>query len=418
MSTRPTGRRDFRLLWLGQAVSQLGSRGFHVAYMLWVVATTGSAIQAGVAGTVMMGASTLAQLPAGWLADRVDRRLLMIGCDVASGTATLSLAAAAFADRYSLLHLVVAGAVLGVGWGTRGTAEWVSLPQVVTEDELPDAVALTEARSHGVGLAGPPLGAALFSIARGLPFLFDALSYLFAAACTASIRTPLGTTAPPADRHPLREIGAGLAAFWRQRFVRVTATLTALNELVVASMALLVILRLRDAGSSPLVTGFVFAVGSLGGLAGAAVTPRVLRVVSPRFLLVAVPTVGVGTLLAVLATPAAWVFGAAFAILMMVMAVWDTFLGARWLAVTDVAVRGRVLSTAGLVATVPAIGAPVASGVVLEGLGPQAGALILAAILATVALLAGLSAAVREHSRDGGSSGVASGERADRAVVA
>ena len=180
MNTRPTRRRDFRLLWLGQAVSQLGSRGFHIAYMLWVVAMTGSAIQAGVAGTVMLGVSTLMQLPAGWLADRVDRRRLMIGCDVASGTATLSLAAAAFADRYSLVHLVVAGVILGVGWGIRGTAEAVSVPQVVTEAELPDAVALTEARSHGVGLAGPPLGAALFSIARGLPFLFDALSYLIA----------------------------------------------------------------------------------------------------------------------------------------------------------------------------------------------------------------------------------------------
>ena len=398
MNTRLTGRRDFRLLWLGQAVSQLGSRGFHVAYMLWAIATTGSATQAGVAGTVMLGASTLVQLPAGWLADRLDRRRLMIGCDVASGAATLSLAAAAFADRYSLTHLVVAGAILGVGWGTRGTAEAVSLPQVVTEDEVPDAVALTEARSHGVGLAGPPLGAALFSIARGLPFLFDALSYLFAAVCTVLIRTPLSTTAPPAERHPLQEIGAGLAAFWHQRFVRVTAALTAMNELVVASMALLIIVQLRDSGSSPLATGLVFAFGSLGGLTGAMMTPRLRRVVSPRSLLVALPAVGAGTVLAVQATTATWAIGAAFGVLMMVMAVWDAFLGGRWLAVTDAAVRGRVFSTAGLVATVPAIGAPLGSGVVLEGLGLQACALILAGIMVAVALLASISPGVREHS--------------------
>ncbi len=398
MNMRLTGRRDFRLLWLGQAVSQLGSRGFHVAYMLWAIATTGSATQAGVAGTVMLGASTLVQLPAGWLADRLDRRRLMIGCDVASGAATLSLAAAAFADRYSLTHLVVAGAILGVGWGTRGTAEAVSLPQVVTADEVPDAVALTEARSHGVGLAGPPLGAALFSIARGLPFLFDALSYLFAAVCTVLIRTPLSTAAPPVERHPLQEIGAGLAAFWRQRFVRVTAAFTAMNELVVASMALLIIVQLRDSGSSPLATGLVFAFGSLGGLAGAMVTPRLRRVVSPRSLLVALPAVGAGTVLTVQATTATWAIGAAFGVLMMVMAVWDAFLGGRWLAVTDAAVRGRVFSTAGLVATVPAIGAPLGSGVVLEGLGLQACALILAGIMVAVALLACVSARVREHS--------------------
>ena len=72
---------------------------------------------------------------------------------------------------------------------------------------------------------------------------------------------------------------------------------------------------------------------------------------------------------------------------MMVMAIWDAFFGGRWLAVTDAAVRGRVFSTAGLVATVPAIGAPVGSGVVLEGLGLQSCALILAGMLVVVALL-------------------------------
>lgn len=398
MITGPTDRRDFRLLLWGQAVSQLGSRGFHIAYMLWVVAMTGSAVQAGVAGTVILGVSTLMQLPAGWLADRVDRRRVMIACDVASGTAALSLAAAAFADRYSLAHLLVASVILGVGWGARGTAEAVSLPRVVTEDELPDAVALTEARSHAVGLAGPPLGAALFSLARGLPFLFDALSYLVALVCTASIRTPLGPTAAPAHRHPLREIGAGLVAFWRQRFVRVTAALTAMNELVVASMALLIIVQLRDSGSSPLAIGLVFAVGSLGGLVGAMATPRLQRLVTPRSLLVAVPAVGAGTVLAVQATPDTWAIGAAFGVLMMVMAVWDAFLGGRWLAVTDAPVRGRVFSAAGLVATVPAIGAPVGSGVVLDALGPQACALILAGILVAVALLACVSTGVRDHS--------------------
>ncbi|WP_219417230.1 MFS transporter [Pseudonocardia nigra] len=384
-------RRDFRLLWWGQAVSQLGSRGFHIAYMLWVVAMTGSATQAGVAGTVMLGTSTLGQLPAGWLADRLDARRLMIGCDLASAAAALSLAAAAFAGRYSLVHLVVAGAVLGLGWGTRSTAEAVALPQLVTKDELPGAAALNEARSHAVGLAGPPLGAALFSLARALPFLFDGLSYLVAMVCTASMRTPLRTATTPTDRHPLREIADGLLAFWHQRFVRVTAVLTAMNELVVASMALLIIVQLRDAGASPVATGVVFAFGSLGGLAGATVAAPLQRLISPRSLLVAMPAIGTGAVLAVQAAPATWAIGLAFGVLMMVLAVWDAFLAGRWLAVTDAAVRGRVLSAAGTVATVPAIGAPVASGVALEHLGRQGCVLILAGILAAVALVASRS---------------------------
>lgn len=397
MTAAPTRRRDFRLLWAGQAVSQLGSRGFHIACLLWVVAMTGSPVQAGLAGSVMLGASTLVALPGGWLADRVDRRRLMMGCDVASGGATLSLAAAAFADVYSLPHLLVVGVILGVGWGVRGTAEAVSVPEVVTANELPDAVALTEARSHGVGLAGPPLGAALFSLAPGLPFLLDALSYLTALVCTASMRTSL-RPATPSEHNPLRELRAGLAAFWRLPFVRVTAALTAVNELVVASTVLLVIIQLRESGSSSLVIGLVVAAGSLGGLLGAVVTPRLLRVVSPPALLATLPALGAGSVLTALTAPAAAVVGAAFGVLMMVLAIWDAFLAGRWLAVTDAAVRGRVLSTAGLVATVPAIGAPLASGVVLEVLGLQSCALILAGMLVVVALLAGVSAPVREHS--------------------
>ena len=115
VTVAPARRRDFRLLWAGQSVSQLGSRGFHIACLLWVVAMTGSPVQAGLAGSVMLGASTLVALPGGWLADRVDRRRLMMGCDVASGSATLSLATAAFADVYSLPHLLVVGVILGVG---------------------------------------------------------------------------------------------------------------------------------------------------------------------------------------------------------------------------------------------------------------------------------------------------------------
>ena len=79
-----------------------------------------------------------------------------------------------------------------------------------------------------------------------------------------------------------------------------------MNELVVASMVLLVIIQLRDSGASPLGTGLVFAVGSLGGLAGAMVTPRLLRLVSPHSLLAALPAVGAGTVLAVQATSATW----------------------------------------------------------------------------------------------------------------
>jgi len=59
------GNRDFTLLWAGQAVSQLGTRIYGVAYMLWVLAVTGSVARTGLISSVSLGAFALAQVPGG-----------------------------------------------------------------------------------------------------------------------------------------------------------------------------------------------------------------------------------------------------------------------------------------------------------------------------------------------------------------
>ncbi|HSR22070.1 MAG TPA: MFS transporter, partial [Candidatus Eisenbacteria bacterium] len=66
--------RDFQLLWSGQAVSVLGSRISAIAYPLLVLGVSGSPAAAGVVGFVGGLPYILFQLPAGAVADRVDRR--------------------------------------------------------------------------------------------------------------------------------------------------------------------------------------------------------------------------------------------------------------------------------------------------------------------------------------------------------
>ena len=73
--------RDFQLLWGGQAVSLLGSQTSKIAYPLLVLAMTGSPAKAGIAGFAAMLGYLLFPLPAGGLADRHDRKRIMIGCD-------------------------------------------------------------------------------------------------------------------------------------------------------------------------------------------------------------------------------------------------------------------------------------------------------------------------------------------------
>src|SRR5260370_23990447 len=90
--------RDFQLLWGGQAVSLLGSQTSKIAYPLLVLAMTGSPAKAGIAGSASMLGYLLFPLPAGGVADRYDRKRIMITCDA--------------------IRLAAVGSIAIAGWGT------------------------------------------------------------------------------------------------------------------------------------------------------------------------------------------------------------------------------------------------------------------------------------------------------------
>jgi hypothetical protein len=87
--------RDFVLLWGGETLSEVGSQSSAVAYTLLVLALTGSSTDAGIVGLARWLPLVLFSLPAGVLADRVNRKRLMIVCDlvrlVGAGSIALTL---------------------------------------------------------------------------------------------------------------------------------------------------------------------------------------------------------------------------------------------------------------------------------------------------------------------------------------
>ena len=74
--------RDYRALWVGQAVSNLGISVSSFAYPLVVLAATGSPLKAGVVGSVLAGTAFVLRIPAGVLVDRWNRRAILVGCDL------------------------------------------------------------------------------------------------------------------------------------------------------------------------------------------------------------------------------------------------------------------------------------------------------------------------------------------------
>src|SRR5580700_11770055 len=101
--------RDFQLLWGGQAVSLLGSQTSRIAYPLLVLAMTGSPAKAGIAGFAAMLGYLLFPLPAGALADRYDRKRMMIACDAVRLAAVGSIGVTGWLAHLTYVQILLAG---------------------------------------------------------------------------------------------------------------------------------------------------------------------------------------------------------------------------------------------------------------------------------------------------------------------
>jgi MFS family permease len=156
--------RDFQLLWSGQAVSLLGSQTAKIAYPLLVLAMTGSPAKAGIAGFATMLGYLLFALPGGALADRYDRKRIMIACDVIRLLAVGSIAVACWAAHITYVQILVAGFVEGTATVFFGLAERAALPMLVHPSQRSVAIGQNEARQNAAQLAGPALGGALFGL--------------------------------------------------------------------------------------------------------------------------------------------------------------------------------------------------------------------------------------------------------------
>ena len=269
--------RDFQLLWGGQAVSLLGSQTARIAYPLLVLAMTGSPAKAGIAGFAAMLGYLLFPLPAGGLADRHDRKRIMIACDAVRLAAVASIAVAYWAAHLTYAQILVAGFVEGSATIFFNLAERAALPMLVHPSHRSAAVGQNEARSNVAQLAGPPLGGALFGLSRAAPFAADALSYLASLATLPFIRTPMQAARPGAAAAAPRDLRAelreGLAFTWRQPFLRYISLFAAAVNILLQVVVLGLIVLGRHDGASPAEIGVIVGCMGAGGIAGALVAP-------------------------------------------------------------------------------------------------------------------------------------------------
>lgn len=271
MSEKPLRHKDFRNLWIGSGLSALGSQFTVLALPLLVLDTTGSAATAGLVGTLRLLTFTLTQLPGGALADRFARRRMLALADAGRAAALLAVGVVALGGHIPVALLVATIAVEGLLSSTASSAGLAATPHLIDEHELPAALALSQAQSYAIRLAGPLIGGVLFQWHPALPFLLDALSYAVSLAFVLSVRRPMGGGL----REPttLRaDIAAGIRYVLASRYLVLLMVWAALANFATAGISFAMVLAIGPADGRRL--GLATSVVALAGLSGALVAKR------------------------------------------------------------------------------------------------------------------------------------------------
>jgi predicted MFS family arabinose efflux permease len=394
----PLQHRDYMLLWGGEILSELGSQMSAVAYPLLILTLTGSAAKAGVVGLAKWLPLAVFAIPAGALADRVDRKRLMIGCDAVRMVGAASIVAMLVISAPSYGQILVVAFIDGALFTTSYVCERGALRQVVPTEYVQDAVAQNEARSFAASIAGPPLGGALFAIARALPFIADAASFLCSMTMISLTHARFQTTpsaAPAAPRRIRSDIADGFAWLWQHPFFRTTSMLFALGNPVFTGLYLLAILLARQYGASAATVGLMLAIVGVGGLLGALCAGTIRRATTTRTILLSQEWVLVALSLALLLVHNALLIGLLIATAEFITpAVNSVVAGARVAAAPD-HLQGRVQAAATMATMSLGWLGPLAVGVCFEHGGSTTTILILAAWSLIPATIATFTRALR-----------------------
>jgi MFS family permease len=375
---RPTGdpvplRRNagFRMLWIGQVVSDTGTNAAFIAYPLLILALTHSAALAGVVGTVRLVVQIVLGLPGGALTDRFDRRLTMITCD------TIRAVVLALLVALVVLHVVTWPVVMVVSVIDGGAnvlfdpSATAALPVIVADSQLEQAWAATEARSYGASLVGPALGGLLFGLGSAVPFLADSFSYLASVATVSRIRGRFRPERSGQQKSIWQEIAAGLRLVWHNPLLRAAVIMAPLINFAFSGVIFTITVALRQHGIAPGIIGLTQAGIAAGGLVGAVAAPK-LQGRLPLWQLVIVMTVAATGLfvVAALVLPSPLV-ALPVAITLLLAPTANAALFAAMLRSTPEDMRGRVNSTVIMMATGLAALSPLTAGLIVQHVSGQ-----------------------------------------------
>lgn len=270
--------RQFRRYFAGQSLSYLGDGLRLLSVPLLAFHLTHSALSTGTAFICEVAPFSLFSLVGGSLADRLDRRKLMIGCDAIRFLVMTFFAVAYFFGVLTLPMIYGGLVIISICAAGFLGGQASSIPYLLGREQSTKAIAVLIAAENSSNLITPAIGGAVFAYFGPLPALtINALTYLASQVSLALIPTlgPDKATGLPTLRHLASDVALGYRELWGDLGMRAQALVTfTFNIFGFGCYSILIPFLKKGFAATDKQVGIFFALSALGALLGASSAAR------------------------------------------------------------------------------------------------------------------------------------------------
>jgi MFS family permease len=272
--------RDFRILWIAGTVFYLGAMLTYVALPFQLYHLTGSNFAVGALGAVQVLPLIVAGLYGGALADRVDRRKMLVATGLAQAVLAAALAINASLPAPSVAAIYVIGVLGAIASSLQRPSREALIPRTVRHDQLPAAIALSSFGTQVGLLVGPAVGGILLTtVGPAWAYIADVIGLTIATGLFVLLRPyPVqNTTVGAGLAATVRDIGDGLRYAVRRKdllgtyVVDMVAMFLAMPTVLFPAFASHVLER-------PATLGLLYSAGTAGSLIATATSGWTARI--------------------------------------------------------------------------------------------------------------------------------------------
>lgn len=270
---QPTAMLAFTIVWIGQAISLLGTSMSAFALTIWAYELTGKATALALAGFFHVTPLLIMSPIAGALVDRSNRKFMMMISDLVSGLATIAILTLFLAGRLQIWHLYIANAVTSTFQTFQWPAYSAAITMIVPKQHYARAHAMNDLAGNTSGIFAPLLAGALLPlIGLGGILGIDVVTFLAAIGTLLAVRIPQ----PEASAEGLQSRGSLLQEatygfcyiFSRPSLLGLQTVFLIGNFFSTIAYTLMPPMILARSGSNSLIFGSVQTAGAIGGVVG------------------------------------------------------------------------------------------------------------------------------------------------------